>query len=213
MNKKVLTRIEIYPKIISELQKSEKEILVMSDWFTDEELFGILLEKQEQGVKVKLIMEENFKDEAIKVSELTKWGGEIYKIEKENYGLMLKKYCIIDGKIAIFPLMISSPFVVVNNHESLIVTGHNKTIHNLKTHFYKLKGGATTIGKNNIKSWVFTPIKNWLQCVFKIKGKEAEAKKNVLEKEIILKQKIRFKMSDTSDILNDESNYFFHHRN
>lgn len=214
MTKKGLTGIEIYPKIISELKKSEKEILVVSDWFSDEELFGILLKKQEQGVKVKFIIEENLKNERIKISELTKWGFEIYKIEKENYGLMHKKYCIIDEKIAIFPLVISSPFFLVNNHESLIVTGHNNTVHSLKTHFYQLKSGATKIGKNNTRSSVFTLIKNWVRGILKIKVKQAEtAKKNDFEKEMIPKKEIRFKMNDASDILGDESNYFFHHRN
>jgi hypothetical protein len=212
MTKKGLTGIEIYPKIISELKKSEKEILVVSDWFTDKELFDILLQKQEQGVKVKFIVEENLKNERIKISELTKWGGEIYKIEKENYGLMHKKYCIIDDKIAIFPMVISSPYLV-NDHESLIVTGHNKTIHNLKTHFYKLKGGATIIGKNNNKCSLLTWLKNRVADIFKIKLKVAGTKKNDFEKEMFPKQVIRFKMVNASDILSDESNYFFQHRN
>lgn len=212
MNKKVLSRIELYPKIISELKKSEREILVVSDWLTDENLFDILLKKQEQGVKVKLIVEENFKNEIKKVSDLAKSGGEIYKFEKGNYGLMHKKYCIIDDKIAIFPLVISSPYLV-NDHESLIVTGHNKTIHNLKTHFYKLKGSATIIGKNNIKSSLLTWLKNRVADIFKIKLKVAGTKKNDFEKEMFPKQVIRFKMVNASDILSDESNYFFQHRN
>jgi hypothetical protein len=213
MTKKGLTGIEIYPKIISELKKSEKEILVVSDWFTDEKLFDVLLEKQEQGVKVKLIIEENLKNEKEKFSDLTKAGVEIYKIEKEDFGMMHQMYCVIDEKIAVFPLAIRSPYFLVNDHESLIVTGHYKTIQNLKTHFYKLKDGATIIGKNHIESSVFALIKNWVLGIFKINGKETEAKKNDFEKEMILKKEIRFKMIDSSDILNNESNYFFHHRN
>jgi hypothetical protein len=212
MNKKVLQRIEIYPKIISELKKSEREILVVSDWLTDENLFDILLKKQKHGVKVKLVIEENLKDETKKVSHLAKSGGEIYKFEKGNYGLMHKKYCIIDDKIAIFPLVISSPYLV-NDHESLIVTSHNKTIHNLKTHFYKLLGGATIIAKNNFKSTLLTWLKNRVTDIFKIKLNEAGIKKNDFEKKIFPKQEIRFKMINASDILSDKSNYFFHHRN
>jgi hypothetical protein len=160
MNKNGLTGTKIYPKIISELKKSEKEILIVSDWLNDEKLFDILLQKQEQGVKVKFMVEENLKNEKIKIWELTKWGGEIYKFEKENFGLMHKKYCIIDEKTAIFPLVISSSFFIVNNHESLIVTRHNRTINNLKTHFHKLKSNATKIEKDNDKSSVFTLFPN-----------------------------------------------------
>jgi phosphatidylserine/phosphatidylglycerophosphate/cardiolipin synthase-like enzyme len=71
MNKKVLQKTEISPIIISEMEKSQSEIIVVSAWFTDEDLLNVLLKKQEQGIKVKLIIEENLKNEKYRFSDLT----------------------------------------------------------------------------------------------------------------------------------------------
>jgi hypothetical protein len=214
MNKKVLSKIEIYPKIISELKKSEKEILVVSDWFIDENLFGILLKKQEQGVKVKLIIKDDAKYKRFNLSDLSNAGGEICKIEKENFGMMHQRYCVIDEKIAVFPLAIRSPYFFVNDLESLIVTGHYKTIQNFKTHFYKIKGKATLISKHKNDCSIFKGITNRVLEIFRINVKYSKTQKVTgFEREMISKKEIKFKMIDTSSMLKDESDYFFLNRN
>lgn len=214
MNQKVLQRTEISPTIISEIEKAEVEILVVSDWFTDENLFNILLKKQKQGVTVKFIVDGNLKSERIKISKLTKLGGEIYKIGIEDFGMMHQRYCLIDEKIAVFPLAIRSPYFLVNDRESLIVTGHYKTIQNLKTHFYKIKGSANKIGKDKIECSILTRIKNRVLKIFKIKGKETETIKEFdFEKDIKLPNKIKLKMINPASILEDESSDIFLKRN
>jgi phosphatidylserine/phosphatidylglycerophosphate/cardiolipin synthase-like enzyme len=214
MKNKVLSGIEIYPKIISELKKSEKEILVVSNWFIDENLFEILLKKQEQGVKVKLIIEDDEVNEKFSLFDLNQAGGEIYKIKKENFGLMHKRYCIVDEKIAIFPLAIWSPYVLVQNYESLIVTGHFKTIQNFTTHFYKIKSSSSRLTNEKAEKTIICHIKNWVLKFFRIKRKDAGTQKVTgFQGETISKKEIKFKMIDTSNILKDESDYFFLNRN
>ena len=214
MNKKGLQKTEISPMIISEMEKSESEIIVVSAWFTDEDLLNVLLKKQEQGVKVKLIIEENLKNEKHRFSDLTKAGGEIYKIEKEDFGMMHQRYCVIDEKIAVFPLDLRSPYFLVNDHESLIVTGHYKTIQNLITHFYKIKENATTMAKDNIVNSILTRIKNLVLKILKTKGKKALTTKEIeFERAIKPPKRIKLKMIDPASILEDESGDIFLKRN
>ena len=214
MKNKVLSGIEIYPKIISELKKSEKEILVVSNWFIDENLFGILLKKQEQGVKVKLIIEDDEENERFNLVDLSHAGGEIYKIKKENFGLMHKRYCIVDEKIAIFPLAIWSPYVLVQNYESLIITGHFKTIQNFTSHFYKIKSSSTRLTKDKSEKTIVCGIKNRVFKMFRIIVKNSKTQKGAgFDSKKMPKEEIKFKKIDTSNILKDESDYFFLNRN
>lgn len=214
MNNRVLQKTEISPIIISEMEKSENEIIVVSAWFTDNDLLNVLLKKQKQGVKVKWIIAENLKNEKHRFSDLTKAGGEIYKIEKDDFGMMHQRYCVIDEKIAVFPLDLRSPYFLVNNPESLIVTGHYKTIQNLITHFYKVKKNATTIAKENIVSSIFTRIKKLVISILKIKNKESEkVKVNEFGRDMKPVKKVKLKIINPASILEDESGDIFLKRN
>jgi hypothetical protein len=128
--------------------------------------------------------------------------------------MMHQRYCVIDGKIAVFPLAIRSPYFLVNDHESLIVTNHKKTIQNLITHFYKIKENAITMEKDNTDSPVLTRIKKRVLKILKIKGKEAETTKEIdFEKDIKPAQKVKFKLINAASILEDESGDIFLKRN
>jgi phosphatidylserine/phosphatidylglycerophosphate/cardiolipin synthase-like enzyme len=165
MNRKVLQKIEILPTIISEIKKAEIEILIVSAWFSDDKLFDVLVKKQKQGVKVKLILKDYLKNEKIKLSKLSKEGGEIYIIEKEAYGMMEKKYCIIDEKIVILAMFNWSANIIVNNLESIIITDEVNTIQNVKTNFYKLKEHTSKIGNNGFCNSFFARIAGkYLKC-------------------------------------------------
>ena len=148
--------MEIFPTIISEIKKAEIEILIVSAWFSDENLFNILLKKQKQGVKVKLIIKDYLKNEKIKFFELSRAGSEIYIIEKEAYGMMEKKFCIIDEKIVIHSIFNWTANITVNNHESIIITDQNDAIQNAKTNFYKMKEIATKMEGNGFYKSLLT---------------------------------------------------------
>jgi phosphatidylserine/phosphatidylglycerophosphate/cardiolipin synthase-like enzyme len=214
MNKEIVNKIKKLPTIISELKKAKNEILVVSTWFTDENLCDVLIKKREEGVSVKLIIEDYVKNDRCRLADLTKAGGEVYKIEKENFGMMYKSYCIVDERVAIFPLSIWSHYILAPNHESLIVTRHLKTIKNLKTHFYDIKGIATKIGTSKVDKSIFTQIKNWVLEIFGMKLKDIEPTSEIaVEKEIKVKQKIKFKVVKTASIIKNDSVNTFINRN
>lgn len=171
MTQKVLQRIEIYQTIIAELKKSKVETLLVSAWFSDEKLFNILLEKQKQGVQVKLIMEDFITNEKIRFSDLTKAGDEIYKVEKGDLSMIHEKYCVIDGKIAIITLFNWSTNVLLESIESVIMTDNNNKIQNLKTRFYGMANVGTRIGTNRNIDSLISKIKNG---VFRFLGIEVE---------------------------------------
>ena len=61
MNQSVIKGKEIFTEINSNLLNSEKEILVVSAWFTDQQLLDTLIKKANEGVSVKVIV-ANTKD-------------------------------------------------------------------------------------------------------------------------------------------------------
>lgn len=214
MRLKVLQRSEIYQTIISELNKSKVEILVVSAWFTDETLFNILLKKQKHGVKVKLIIEDYITNEKISFSDLTKAGGEIFKIEKGGLGMIHKKYCIIDEKIAILTLFNWSTNVMLNSDESVIISDKQNTIQDLLTGFYKMTDDGTRIGKNKTVDSLLSKSKNGILKFFGIKVKEPETTKDIeIETQVKQEQENKSKMPTTSSNVEDEFRNFFHNRN
>lgn len=50
---------DIYAKIQSELLQAEFKILIATGWFTDEDLFDILIQKATDGIHIELIIADN----------------------------------------------------------------------------------------------------------------------------------------------------------
>ncbi len=214
MKEKTLHETKIYHRLISEIKKSEIEILVVSNWFADDRLIDVLLFKQQQGIKVILIIEDYININKLKFSELIKAGCEIYRIEKKDFGLMHKRYCIVDDKTAIFTLANWYPYVLVQNHESLIVTDHLKTIQNFKEHFNLIKSKASAVGRKNSIIKLFYSAKRYLMKYFKtiIKSKQ-NPKKTGNEGEKKHNKKSGFKMVKPSSLIGNGSKSSFFHRN
>jgi uncharacterized protein YqfB (UPF0267 family) len=214
MDREIVNKTKKLPTIISELKKSNNEILVVSTWFTDENLCNVLIKKQEEGVTVKLIIEDYVKNDRCRLADLCKAGAEVYKIEKENFGMMYRSYCIVDENVAIFPLSIWSHYILAPNHESLIVTDHLKTIENLKAHFYQIKGLATRIAVRNDKKLLLTVIKNSILKFFGIKIKVVEPIHEIaVDNELKTKKKIKFKLVKAASIIKNDSVNAFISRN
>lgn len=214
MKEKTLSEVKIYQRLISEVKKSEREILVVSNWFTDDRLFNILLQKQLQGVKVIIILEDYININKIKFSDLLNAGCEIYRIGKKDFGLMHKRYCIIDEKTAIFTLANWYPYVLVQNHESLIVTGHLKTIQNFKEHFNLIKSKASRFGGRNIVKSIIIVVKKWLLRYYKsiAKSNRNQKKTDTTDRKKYNKNS-GFKMVKPSSLLGSGSKSSFFHRN
>ena len=139
MNQKIVEGIDIFHEIILELEKANNEILVASAWFTDPDLFNTLLRKQKNGVSVRLIIADNESNQKINFSLLEKEGGIVYKAKNKGYGMMHKKYCVIDEKLAIHGSYNWTLNAKRNNLESVIITDHQETINELHKSFINME--------------------------------------------------------------------------
>jgi len=168
MNQRSLEGSEIFPAIIVELEKSKHEILVVSAWFTDEDLFNILLNKQQLGVRVKIIIAQNEINERIDFSKLIDAGGKVIKKENNGIGMMHKKYCIIDEKVVIHGSYNWTNNARKNNQESIIITDHKDTIQELRNSFMNMEKEIVGITeKENTDSFKLKEMKNGVLNFFK----------------------------------------------
>jgi len=133
---------EIYARICSELINATSEILVAASWFTDDQLFDILLAKVTNGVKVELIIADNPENEKLDFSSLSEKGAVVIKIKNVGYGIMHQKFCIVDKRMALHGSYNWSINARKNNHESIIATDHKETVASLITNFNNIKARA-----------------------------------------------------------------------
>jgi hypothetical protein len=87
--------------IIKELQSAQKEILIASAWFTNHDIFDVLIEKVSH-LEVKLIVlndDINNRIDGLDFQNFINKGGIFYYGFQENP--MHNKYCIIDNKVLI----------------------------------------------------------------------------------------------------------------
>ncbi|MES2111880.1 MAG: phospholipase D-like domain-containing protein [Bacteroidota bacterium] len=130
---------EIYAKIQGELFKAEFEILIVTAWFTDDDLFDILLSKLAEGVHVEVIVADNQENERLDFGLLTSKGAAVFKIKNSGYGGMNQKFCVIDKRIALHGSYNWTHNAKKNNQESIISTNHQETITSLIGNFNELK--------------------------------------------------------------------------
>lgn len=107
-------------------------------WFTNDELFDILLDRANHGVQVSVILPEHADNEKLDFEILDRSpNAEVIKIKNVGYGMMHQKFCVIDRKVAIKGSYNWSKNAK-NNHENVIVTNFSKTVEEfVRTFFYK----------------------------------------------------------------------------
>jgi hypothetical protein len=130
---------EIYARIQSELIKAESEILIATAWFTDDDLFNILLSKLKEGVLVEVVVADNQENERLDFNQLEARGARVYKIKGSGYGGMNQKFCVIDKRIALHGSYNWTLNAKKNNQESIIVTNHEQTVQSLIQNFENVK--------------------------------------------------------------------------
>jgi hypothetical protein len=119
---------EIYAKIQSELWKAEFEILIATAWFTDEDLFNILLDRLAAGIHIEVIIADNQENEKLNFNLLQARGASVYRIKGQGYGGMNQKFCVIDKRLALHGSYNWSMNAKKNNQESIISTDHKETV-------------------------------------------------------------------------------------
>lgn len=93
---------KIQNEIIDEIDLATNEILVAVYWFTNLELFEKLIEKVENGIKVQLIIHNDYinnRQTGLPFQKLINKGGDFYF--SNNFNSMHNKFCVIDNKTLI----------------------------------------------------------------------------------------------------------------
>ncbi len=131
--------LEIFERIVKELQEAKQEILVASAWFTDGELLELLTQKAKAGVKVEVIIADNKDNQKLDFQHLVNAGAKVYKIKSTGYGIMHQKFCITDKTVVLHGSYNWTINAKKNNHESIIATNHKSTVNSFITNFENIK--------------------------------------------------------------------------
>lgn len=140
---------KIRNEIIDEIDLATNEIVVAVYWFTNQELFEKLIEKIENGVKVQLIIHNDYinnRETGLPFQELINKGGEFYF--SDNFNPMHNKFCVIDNKTLINGSYNWTYYAENRNRENiLIIKDEIETISAFRTEFCRLKELAEQIDK------------------------------------------------------------------
>lgn len=135
-------------EIIEVLQTAKHHIRIAVAWFTDYELFDILLSKAQKGVKIELLLANNFinHESSIDFQRLSRLGGVVSFIgnDTEKAPLMHNKFCIIDNEILIFGSYNWTRKAQVNHESITIIEGNKELIADFNEEFDKIRGEQHT---------------------------------------------------------------------
>src|SRR5450759_761512 len=88
----------IAERIQSEIRKAQKSVFIAVAWFTNKDLFNVLIEKAKDGCKVFLIISNDRinANSRITFELLEKYNSKCYKVGDGEMELMHNKFCVID---------------------------------------------------------------------------------------------------------------------
>ena len=113
----------IAQRITSELEKSEHSIFIAVAWFTNQNLFNVLVDKAHQGVTVQLMLsnDEINQNSYVDHSQLNIGSSAAYLIGDGKQDLMHNKFCVIDNETVINGSYNWS-YKAERNHENILIT-------------------------------------------------------------------------------------------
>ena len=88
MEQSVLKGNEIAIDLPFCLKSAKKRIIVVTAWFTDQELLDILYLKQSQGVQVSIVIGDNKENLKLNFNEFISVGGSLNRIKGKGVGMM-----------------------------------------------------------------------------------------------------------------------------
>ena len=112
----------IRSKILYELESAQTNILVAVYWFTNQELFDILLKKCNAGIDIGLIIHNDYinnRDTGLPFQQLIDAGGEFYFSDEDNP--MHNKFCVIDKKTVINGSYNWTYYAESKNRENILI--------------------------------------------------------------------------------------------
>ena len=100
----VIEKETVSLKIINELKKAKYSIWLANVWFTDNEIYEVLISKLNEGLNVEIILDTNNWSvyENSKIQKFIDAGGEIFLFDEiSDRNKINDKYCIVDYSIVI----------------------------------------------------------------------------------------------------------------
>lgn len=131
---------KIRVNILNEISKAENEILVAVYWFTNQELFDILIKKLKEGIKVELIIHNDFinnRESGLTFQQFIDNGGNFYFSDGNNP--MHNKFCIIDRSVLINGSYNWTYFAEEKNRENiLLIKNETEVVNSFYDEFKRL---------------------------------------------------------------------------
>lgn len=128
----------IQNRILEQLDKAQFSIIVVMAWFTNDILFQKLLEKQERGVSVKLVVFDDGINQK-KGVDFEKIN-DLHKVKAMRGGKMHNKFCVIDNNTVITGSYNWSTAAETKNDENIYIHQVNsKGIDIVKKYILKAK--------------------------------------------------------------------------
>ena len=131
----------IRQKLLQELNEAKKSIFVAMAWFTNDDLFSMLCMKLEQGVKVELIIINDYINNwefGLPFQAFIDLGGKLYL--REYPSIMHHKFCLIDNEIIFNGSYNWTYYAEMRNDENVMMfKGKPNLMEEFKTEFRKLK--------------------------------------------------------------------------
>ena len=113
---------DIAKRIETELNKAQSSIIIAIAWFTNKNLFNVILKKAQQGCQVHLMITDDDINNSSQINYklLEQHQSHFYKIETDEKTLMHNKFCIIDRTIVITGSYNWS-YKAEINHENIVI--------------------------------------------------------------------------------------------
>jgi hypothetical protein len=142
----------IQSEIIEVLQSAQYQIRIAVAWFTDSQLFEILLSKAKKGVKIEILLANNFinHESNINYEQLNQFGGSVAFIgnDSEKAPLMHNKFCIIDEEILVFGSYNWTRKAQANHESITIIEGNRELIIDFNQEFEKIRGRTQEVSSD-----------------------------------------------------------------
>ena len=128
--------LHIQDLILAELDKAQVSISLAMAWFTNQVLADKLKEKQEQGIKIDIII---YDDGVNKKNGVNLDGLEVLKVRGQRGGIMHNKFCVIDNQVVLQGSYNWSSNAEYKNDETIQVSEDPKLATKFSVEFRNLK--------------------------------------------------------------------------
>lgn len=156
--------------IIEHLQAAENEILVAVAWFTDREIFKVLCQKAQAGVKVSIVLlgdDINKSPNGLNLNLLCNLGGKVTFLPSGQQGtpMMHHKFCVLDSLTVITGSYNWSKKAQTNDENITVVANASDFAMEYRQAFYALTPDTAYAGSNSTPQMNTEAIRRRLEMV------------------------------------------------